>query len=688
VLDLRGNTAGGDIRNEAHVHHHYGAVPAPPTAPVVRFGLVPPTPHFVGRGDLLARLAEGYAPGGPRPRVHVLCGLGGVGKTHLAARYVAENLATFPVAAWIKAEQDPTVDLGALADRLVTVAPTASPEDRARRVVEHLATTTRPWLLVFDNADDPAALRPFLPPSGPGQVLITTRSHEFHRLGTLVRVDEFDRRTAAAFLLGRAPGAGTGADAEDLAEALGNLPLALGHAAAYCADGTRFADYLDFLEDLPARELFGSEPEASHERTVTSTWQPSIAAATRRSPLAPAVLAVSAYLAPDDIPDDLFLALTDEPGTVRGRKQLADALGALHRYSLVERSADAFDMHRLLQKVVREDRADTADPEPARRAVGLLDDAVPGESEHPGTWPAFQRLAPHVTATRGALPPLDADTRARHVGVLIRVSHYLANAAAPGPALALAGEVARYSGDHLGADHPCTLEADHDLARSYWRAGRVADAVALGERVLADRRRILGADHPDTLMTRHHLATSYRTAGRTAEAIALQETLLADRHRILGPDHVSTLSTRHHLACSYWCAGRIDEAIALQEQVLADRRRILGADHPNTLDTRHDLALSYRSAGRTAEAVALQEQVVADRRRILGAEHPHTLTTGHELAVSYYGTGRGADAGALLGRIVADRGRILGPDHPDTGASRALLGRWAEDERGPGGDGA
>ena len=134
----------------------------------------------------------------------------------------------------------------------------------------------------------------------------------------------------------------------------------------------------------------------------------------------------------------------------------------------------------------------------------------------------------------------------------------------------------------------------------------------------------LGPDHPDTLTTRHNLANSYRSAGRIEEAIALEQAVLADRERILGPDHPNTLTTRHNLASSYWSAGRVEEAIALQQAVLADSERILGPDHPNTLTTRHNLASSYRSAGRVEEAIALQQAVLADSERILGPEHQRT----------------------------------------------------------------
>ena len=84
-------------------------------------------------------------------------------------------------------------------------------------------------------------------------------------------------RSTAPFLLEARPGDPAGA--KRVARALGYLPLALSHAAAYCAEGTSLADYPEVLDALPAQQLFDSSPEVSYTQTVASTWKASIQAA-------------------------------------------------------------------------------------------------------------------------------------------------------------------------------------------------------------------------------------------------------------------------------------------------------------------------------------------------------------------------------------------------------------------------
>ena len=124
-----------------------------------------------------------------------------------------------------------------------------------------------------------------------------------------------------------------------------------------------------------------------------------------------------------------------------------------------------------------------------------------------------------------------------------------------------------------------------------------AQAIAVGEPLLADRERVLGPDHPATLGSRNNLATAYVAAGRAAEAIGLHERTLADRERVLGPDHPDTLGSRNNLAYAYWAAGRAAEAIGLYERTLADLERVLGPDHPSTVTVRDNLAAARGGPG-------------------------------------------------------------------------------------------
>jgi len=80
--------------------------------------------------------------------------------------------------------------------------------------------------LIFDHADQPDDLLPFIP-AGPGDVLITSRDHRWQPIVDTVQLDVFERAESVQFLTKRVPRHLTEIDADRLADALGDLPLAL-----------------------------------------------------------------------------------------------------------------------------------------------------------------------------------------------------------------------------------------------------------------------------------------------------------------------------------------------------------------------------------------------------------------------------------------------------------------------------
>jgi tetratricopeptide (TPR) repeat protein len=653
-----------------------------PTAPAttevrlgwrVRFRLPLGAAYFTGRDVELDAIDAALGVADRAVVTQAITGLGGVGKSQLAARYVHKRAGEYDVVAWIRAEDGGIGDLSELAAELDLPITQLTPAERANRVLRWLGRCDDRWLLVLDNVAAPEQLLGCCPAAGNGRVIITTRHRGMAQFGPALPVDVFDESTAVEYLLNVSGRAEDHDGATRVARTLGFLPLALSHAGAYCAAGTSFAEYLQLLGMLPAAELFDSHPETSYAQTVASTWQVSIQAAERQAPLARQVLAVAAYLAPDAIPRALFEVLLTNASTAPERKPLSDALNALHRLSLAEVDDDSISVHRLLQRTVREDPAVRADETVARSALAAVAAGFPSDHAQPRTWPQSEQLLPHACAIDASFTS-PGDEGQRLVTLLNSVSEYLLRADRGARAVDAATRASARAQQILGPEHPDALRARGKLAVSYLGAGRIEEAIDVGEQVLADCERILDPDHPDRITTRASLAQFYWDAGRIDEAIELGKRVLADCERILGPEHPHTLTTATVLlAVSYDSAQYPGEAVESAERLLADCVRVLGAEHPDTLRAGWVLVLSYRRAGRTREAIELGESVLANSERILGCEHPDTLRIGSILAFSYRMAGRVGEAIKLGERVLADCERILGPHHPETLRTRMII---------------
>jgi hypothetical protein len=225
-----------------------GGGPDAPRKPV----RLPPRPVFLaGREELLAEMATRLLAGDdPGPRLVALCGLGGAGKTSAAVEYAYRHLSEVGVA-WQLAAEDATVlaaGFGELAAQL-GARDLADARDPVASVHAVLARFPAPWLLLFDNAADMVSVAAFLPPAGPGRVLITSQNPDWP--GQAMDVPVLDPDVAAGFLISRTDDPDRTA-ARDLAGVLGGLPLALEQAAAYIqATGMSLAGYLSTPVGVP-----------------------------------------------------------------------------------------------------------------------------------------------------------------------------------------------------------------------------------------------------------------------------------------------------------------------------------------------------------------------------------------------------------------------------------------------------
>jgi hypothetical protein len=330
---------------------------------------------FTGREDLLEALGEKLGPAravairNSTQTTLAMRGLGGVGKTVLAQEFAWRNRERYCGVWRLRAETAETLidDLAALGRRFIAGLDAMKPEDAARRTVDQLAQmpTANPWLLIYDNAVDPAPLRGFIPAENAHALITTRRTDWLGEADDELEVDVFDRATAVAYLLRHARQQDAAA-AGRLAHALQDLPLALAHARAFCWERNwDFDTYAARLAELLAAEAPGAHP-------VTATFGLAIENAAKECAAAERLMALLAFFAPDEIP--LWLI----PDSVVPEKEREDALTALARVSLVayDTSSDgakAVSVHRLVQEVMRARlRASARFDETAALAIRLL----------------------------------------------------------------------------------------------------------------------------------------------------------------------------------------------------------------------------------------------------------------------------------------------------------------------------
>jgi class 3 adenylate cyclase len=192
--------------------------------------------HFMGRDDALAMIETALKRYEGRVAITALHGLRGIGKTTLAAAYAERHRGDYRATWWIRAQADTTMraDLVALGIRLGWVGADEKEEPAVAAVMERLRYDGNRILLIFDNAVDADALKPYLPLGGAARVLVTSNAHVWRGVAAPVEIRLWPREIGANYLIARTGRIGERPAAEALSEALGGLPLAHEQAAAFC----------------------------------------------------------------------------------------------------------------------------------------------------------------------------------------------------------------------------------------------------------------------------------------------------------------------------------------------------------------------------------------------------------------------------------------------------------------------
>lgn len=248
--------------------------------------------------------------------------------------------------AWLNAESIPGVitGLAELARELRLVASPDDTEAAAIRALRWLETCRERCLVVYDNATDPDALRPWLPAMGLVRIIITTTQRAFANVGELVDVELFTPSEAAAYLTERV---GPGAGSAELAAELGHLPLALAQAATLMRERRwSYGEYCARLRDMDVAEALPRMTGDPYPRGAAEAITLSLNQAARAIPRSERLIALLSVLSPDGVTVDLLSRLLKD-------SDVGERAGRLAELSVVTFSGDGttVTLHRLVRRI-------------------------------------------------------------------------------------------------------------------------------------------------------------------------------------------------------------------------------------------------------------------------------------------------------------------------------------------------
>ena len=614
--------------------------------------------QFTGRERDLWRLRNelrDHTEGTVRPVV--LYGLDGVGKTQIALEYLHRFRTDYDLIWWLDCEQPTFIDasLADLGEKLRTtfglrVRPSANVADMARQVTEALGRTGLRWLAVFNHANEVEPVLPLVPPAG-GQVIVTSSNRGWADHGAkLLLVDVFTAEESVADLRKRVPTIEQ-REAEQIADAVGHLPLAVAQAGAWLAETAFSASAL--LEEL-ARQPHRTLTELGGR--VASTWNVSLDRLARRSPAAARLFELCSVTA-----QRISLSLIYNPEMVELLRpydaglteqiMIGRAVQEVNRLALIklDSSLRQILVNPLVQQAVR-DRMTTEQLESTRDDVHcLLAAARPGQDvDDPEAWPQYRLIWPHLEPTRAV--------RSQREGVrqliIDRVRYlYLRAGLDRGDSLAVEAQncwqVMEQNADNpeiAATLHRQLLQLRYHLGVILRAQGKYNEAAELNTRVWEEQRDLLGPDHPHTLMTSGSVAADLRVSGRYREALEMDRQTYPAWIDLYGQDHPRALAAGHNLGISLRLNGAVAEAMRRNTATFERRRATLGPSHPRTLSSARGIIWDLLEAGEYAEAVTQIQDVYRITDETFGSTSSEAREAQVLLGIALRAAGRSAEA--------------------------------------------
>ena len=687
---------------------------------------LPNIDHFVAREQELASIHNSLGADGS-DRIVVLQGLGGVGKSQLAAAYAKQHKDSYSAIFWLNIKNEDALrqSFAKIARQILKEHPSATQlsnvdMEKLDDVIEAVKSwisldNNTQWLMIYDDYDKPELpgntdlaeidIHKFLPRAGQGSIIITTRSSQVNighsiNITTLQNVrDSLEILSSTSRREGLLNGENLAdfmrmvltildSDATVLANELNGHPFALATAGAYLGQmAISLSDYLRLYKASWAK-LQNSSPEltSSDDQILYSTFQVSLDHVEQQNGLSAKLLRLWAYF--DN--QDLWFELLQRSGDfevpdwiqelTKDDSTFSNAVQVLSDHKLVEADTSSneqdkprgYSIHRCVHSWTIHILNQEWDPNLAKVAVQFVGSYDQGEGAVQ-PWATQQRLLQHAArcsfiVLKGLATENDIESACHNLGTLFASQGKLDTAEDMYKYALKAKEKA------CGLDHKSTLNTVDSLAVLYARQRNVGAAEEMYEQALRGYEKEYGLDHISTLGAADCLAILYAVQGKLDAAEKMHEQVLRGYEKEYGLDNASTLSAVHELSNFYIKQGKLDAAENVYKRVLESNEKEWGPDHVSTFDITNNLGTIYADQGKLDEAAEMFEKALRGKEKALGPDDESSLNTINNLARLYRAQGRLDAAAEMYERALRGKEKAWGIYHTSTLETIGSLG--------------
>ncbi|KAF4971868.1 hypothetical protein FZEAL_9725 [Fusarium zealandicum] len=699
---------------------------------------------FIERPDILSWLRDHTAQPGSRA---ALVGLGGIGKSQIAIYYAHQTRQTSPNTwvFWAHASSRARFEdaYRIIADRL-RLPGRENPNHNVLQLVHSWLCNEEngPWVMILDNVDSADVFHPdrgdhgpdhqplvsFLPKSGRGSVIVTSRNMDAaEKLAGLENILQMSTMSSSESLQLLRNRLGECEDQEstmiDLVTALGYLPLAISQAAAYIRRRRPLVSVSDYLKKfrkskktragLLSKEAADLRRDDSASNSIIATWQITLEQIRRERPSAADLLSFMSFFNPQGIP--LFMLSAYSHSLSKDSESDSYDQDSHEYYSYEDLDDDASDGaersdHEKLEdaRFDEDDSDEDEDEDDDDETLGEDLEVLRGYSlvsvtkENETVFemhPLVQFCAQRWLSTSQPGAGVIAQDRSndyeywRHVFFDVMLDKYPES-----PDEVDTWPISQSLDPHVDTIINEEARSPQDLPK--WAAficcvgeyrqarGKYVESERLYERALGVFLRTLGPEERRTMKSMSCLGHALLYQERFEEAEQQFRKVSEARERILGPDDPDTLLSQGNMIAILVSQRKLEGLEQRCRQMVLRFETVFGKDHPDTLTMMNHLGAALVFEGKYDEAGKVLVQVAQGNEKVFGLYHPQTLFDVLRISDVMALQGRCEEAEKMQRRVLEWQERILGREHPrvfhaleSLGANLTKQRKYEEGER-------
>jgi len=573
-------------------------------------------PNFTGRESLLANMRE-LLSSGAETNIIALHGLGGIGKTRLAVEYSHRFSDFYSVVWWIRGEEITTIDndLTNLARKIGIEGSKSSDQIYILKSLSGWLEESSGWLLIFDNVENPFNIPDFIMKLDKGHIVITTRNPNWEENVITLPVTPM-KTLEACNLLERMTEQHEKKDFEWIAEHLGHLPLALEQVGAYIKENNiSTSKYIELLKTSDSDFSTKLLPCDEYPVPVTAAFELTLKKVEKTSKEARELLNICSFLAPDDIPLYIF-----DNWVKKSNLSLSDIVNILEQFSLIESGDNSFSIHRIVQRILRNNLDEYSKKQLIHITLKAVNDAFLFNHEETKSWGKCSSLISH----------------------LVNLSEFCSTSNIQDPIL---GELLKKAGKYL--DFICLHSSAKDML----------------EKALSIKKLILGQNHPEIAEILVILGGVTGQLSDWKEAKKIYELALDIDITNFGPVHLNVSRDMTCLGAVLFTLDNLSESQDLLKKALTINQTLFSPEHIMVGRGLLNYGESLNLIGHHDEALRYYKSALKIFKKEFGSNHYKVATVMQHIGVLYLNTGKIKDAMRFFKRAMEIDKATFSEDH-------------------------